>query len=137
MDTSFKSRSFKFAYWIMLIFLVGDTLDTFYRTLTGYFGEGTSFPGVDLVIQPTTPDIFVFLILQCGVIYGLYLLYNLKKSGGYWFIASNLLFLIYAKMFGPIAEVSISLILPMLILFFGIYVILAICIPLFYSDKFE
>ena len=137
MDTNFKSRSFKFAYWIMLIFLVGDTLDTFYRTLTGYFGEGTSFPGVDLVIQPTTPDIFVFLILQCGVIYGLYLLYNLKKSGGYWFIASNLLFLIYAKMFGPIAEVSISLILPMLILFFGIYVILAICIPLFYSDKFE
>ena len=137
MNTSLKSRSFKFLYWIMLIFLVGDTLDTFYRTLTGYFGEGTSFPGVDLVIQPTTPDIFVFLILQCGVIYGLYLLYNLKKSGGYWFIASNLLFLIYAKMFGPIAEVSISLILPMLILFFGIYVILAICIPLFYSDKFE
>ena len=137
MDTSFKSRSFKFAYWIMLIFLVGDTLDTFYRTLTGYFGEGTSFPGVDLVIQPTTPDIFVFIILQCGAIYGLYLLYNLKKSGGYWFIASNLLFLIYAKTIGPIDEVSISIVLPMLILYFGIYVILAICIPLFYSNKFD
>ena len=137
MDTNFKSRSFKFSYWIMLIFLIGDTIDTFYRTLSGYFGEGTSFPGVDLVIQPTTPDILVFLILQCGVIYGLYLLYNLKKSGGYWFISSNLLFLIYAKTFGPIAEVSFSIILPMLILFFGIYVFLAICIPWFYSNKFE
>ena len=137
MDTYFKSRSFKFAYWIMLIFLVGDTLDTFYRTITGYFGEGTSFPGVDLVIQPTTLDIIVFLILQCGAIYGLYLLYNLKKIGGYWFITSNLLFLIYAKMFGPISEVSITIILPMLILYFGIYIILAIGIPRVYSDKFE
>ena len=137
MNTSFKSRSFKFVYWIMLIFLVGDTLDTFYRTLTGYFGEGTSFPGVDLVIQPTTPDIFVFLILQCGAIYGLYLLYSLKKVGGYWFILSNLLFLIYAKSFGPISEVSISIIFPMLILYFGIYIILSIGIPWFYSDKFE
>ena len=137
MDTNFKSRSFKFAYWIMLIFLVGDTLDTFYRTITGYFGEGTSFPGVDLVIQPTTLDIFVFIIFQCGAIYGLYLLYNLKKNGGYWFIASNLLFLIYAKTIGPIAEVSISIVLPMLILYFGIYVVLAICIPLFYYYKFN
>ena len=137
MDTNFKSRSFKFAYWIMLIFLVGDTLDTFYRTITGYFGEGTSFPGVDLVIQPTTLDIIVFLILQCGAIYGLYLLYNLKKIGGYWFIASNLLFLIYAKTFGPISEVSITIILPMLILYFGIYIILVIGIPRIYSDKFE
>ena len=137
MDTNFKSRSFKFAYWIMLIFLVGDTLDTFYRTITGYFGEGTSFPGVDLVIQPTTLDIIVFLILQCGAIYGLYLLYNLKKIGGYWFIVSNLLFLIYAKTFGPISEVSITIILPMLILYFAIYIILAIGIPRVYSDKFE
>ena len=42
MDTGFKSRSFKFAYWIMLIFIVGDTIDTFYRTVSGYFGDGTS-----------------------------------------------------------------------------------------------
>jgi hypothetical protein len=137
MDTSFKSRSFKFAYWIMLIFLVGDTLDTFYRTISGYLGDGTTFPGVDLVLQPTTSDIIVFLILQCGVIYGIYLLYNLKKVGGYWFIGSNILFVIYAKIFGPIAEVGISIILPMLILYFGIYIILVIYIPWFYSDKFE
>jgi len=121
----------------MLILLVGDTLDTFYRTLNGYFGEGTSFPGVDLVIQPTTLDILTFLVFQCGAIFGLYLLYNLKKRGGYWFIISNLLFLIYAKTIGPIAEVSISIVLPMLILYFSIYVILAIFIPWFYSNKFE
>ena len=137
MKNNFKLSSFKFAYWIMLILLVGDTLDTFYRTLNGYFGEGTSFPGVDLVIQPTTLDILTFLVFQCGAIFGLYLLYNLKKRGGYWFIISNLLFLIYAKTIGPIAEVSISIVLPMLILYFGIYVILAIFIPWFYSNKFE
>jgi len=137
MDTGFKSRSFKFAYWIMLIFIVGDTIDTFYRTVSGYFGDGTSFPGVDLVIQFTTLDIIVFLILQCGAIYGIYLLYNLKKIGGYWFLASNLIFLIYSKIIGPITDVSISIILPMLVLYFGIYIILAIGIPRFYSDKFE
>ena len=137
MNTGFKSRSFKFAYWIMLIFIVGDTIDTFYRTVSGYFGDGTSFPGVDLVIQFTTQDIIVFLILQCGAIYGIYLLYNLKKIGGYWFLASNLIFLIYAKIIGPIIDVSISIILPMLVLYFGIYIILVIGIPRFYSDKFE
>jgi len=137
MDTGFKSRSFKFAYWIMLIFIVGDTIDTFYRTVSGYFGDGTSFPGVDLVIQFTTLDIIVFLILQCGAIYGIYLLYNLKKIGGYWFLVSNLIFLIYSKIIGPITDVSISIILPMLVLYFGIYIILVIGIPRFYSDKFE
>ena len=56
MDTSFKTRSFKFVYWIMLIFLVGDTLDTIYRTVSGYLGDGSSFPGIDVVFQPTTTD---------------------------------------------------------------------------------
>jgi len=51
METSFKSRSFKFVYWIMLIFLVGDTLDTIYRSVVnGYLGEGTTFPGSDVLI---------------------------------------------------------------------------------------
>ena len=57
METSFKTRSFKFVYWIMLIFLVGDTLDTIYRTITGYLGESTTFPGSDVVVHPTTPYI--------------------------------------------------------------------------------
>ena len=137
MDKSFKTRSFKFVYWIMLIFLVGDTLDTFYRTISGYLGDGMSFPGFDLVLQPTTLDIIVFLILQCGAIYGIYLLYKLKKVGGYWFLGSNFIFLIYASILGPIAEIGILNILMPIILYFCLYIILSICIPWFYSDKFE
>ena len=137
MDKSFKTRSFKFVYWIMLILLVGDTLDTIYRTVTGFFGEGTTFPGSDVVVQPTAADMVVFLIIMIGVIYGIYLLYNLKKAGGYWVVGSNIVFIIYASIFGPIAEVSISIILPMLILYFGIYIVMVICIPWYYSDKFE
>ena len=138
METSFKTRSFKFVYWIMLIFLVGDTLDTIYRSVVkGYFGEGTTFPGSDVLIQPTTTDMLVFLIIMIGVIYGLNLLYNLKKAGGYWVVGSNFGFIIYASIFGPIAEVGFSSVLPMIAIYFAIYIILAICVPWFYSDKFE
>ena len=137
MDTSFKSRSFKFVYWIMLIFLVGDTLDTIYRTITGYFGEGTTFPGSDILVQPTTPDMFVFIIIMAAVIYGIYLLYNLKKVGGYWVVGSNIVFIIYASIFGPIAEIGFSTVLPIIAIYFSIYIILTIIVPWFYSDKFE
>jgi hypothetical protein len=137
MNTSFKSRSFKFAYWIMLIFLAGDTLDTIYRTLTGYLGEGTSFPGVETLIMPTSTDLIVFFILQLGVIYGIYLLYNLKKIGGYWLMGSNIIFILYASTLGPIAQVGFSTMAPMILIYFCIYLILSIGIPRFYSDKFE
>ena len=138
METSFKSRSFKFVYWIMLIFLVGDTLDTIYRSVVnGYLGEGTTFPGSDVLIQQTTIDMVVFLIIIIGVIYGIYLLYNLKKAGGYWVVGSNIVFIIYASIFGPIAEVGFSSVLPIIALYFAIYIILALCVPWFYSDKFE
>ncbi len=136
MDISFKEKSFKFAYWLMLIFLVGDTIDTIYRTVSGYLGEGSSIPGVDFLFKPTTIDMFVFVIAQIGVIYGIYLLYKLKKVGGYWFLGSNIFFLIYASLFGPIAEIGFSTILPMFIFYFGIYIILVIGIPNFYSNKF-
>ena len=138
METSFKSRSFKFVYWIMLIFLVGDTLDTIYRSVVnGYLGEGTTFPGSDVLIQPTTTDMVVFLIIIIGVIYGIYLLYNLKKAGGYWVVGSNIVFIIYASIFGPIAEIGFSAIFPILVLYFIIYIILAICVPWYYSEKFD
>ena len=137
MDTNFKERSFKFSYWIMIIFLVGDTIDTIYRTVSGYLGEGASFPGVDILLKPTTTDMIFFVIAQIGVIYGIYLLYKLQKVGGYWFLGSNILFLIYASLFGPIAEIGFATIFPMFVLYFGIYVILVIGIPYFYSKKFE
>jgi hypothetical protein len=137
METGFKARSFKFVYWIMLIFLVGDTIDSIYRTVTGFFGEGTTFPGSDIVVNPTGSDMVVFLIIMIGVIYGIYLLYNLKKVGGYWVVGSNIVFIIYASIFGPIAEVGFSTVLPIMALYFSIYVVLVIGVPWYYSDKFE
>jgi len=137
METGFKARSFKFVYWIMLIFLAGDTIDTVYRTVTGFLGEGTTFPGSDIVVNPTGSDMVVFLIIMIGVIYGIYLLYNLKKIGGYWVVGSNIVFIIYASIFGPIAEVGFSTVLPIMALYFSIYVVLVIGVPWYYSDKFE
>ena len=137
MDKSFKETSFKFVFWIMLIFLVGDTIDTIYRTVSGYLGDGSSIPGVDFIFKPTTMDMIVFIILEVGVIYGIYLLYMLKKVGGYWFLGSNIFFLIYASLFGPISEIGFFTILPMFIFYFGIYIILVIGIPSFYSNKFK
>ncbi len=64
MSQNLSSRSFNFVYWVMLFFLAGDTLDTMYRFLTSYFGGGSSFPGVNVVIQPTNLDLVVFLILK-------------------------------------------------------------------------
>jgi len=121
----------------MLIFLVGDTIDSIYRTVTGFFGEGTTFPGSDIVVNPTGSDMVVFLIIMIGVIYGIYLLYNLKKVGGYWVVGSNIVFIIYASIFGPIAEVGFSTVLPIMALYFSIYVVLVIGVPWYYSDKFE
>ena len=137
MENTLKNRSFKFAYWIMIIFLVGDTIDTIFRTISGYLGEGSSIPGVDLLFKPTTTDMIVFVFFQIGVIYGIYLLYKLKRVGGYWFLGSNILFLIYASFLGPIAQVNFSTIFPMFLLYFGIYIILVIVIPLYYSNKFD
>ena len=138
MNTDIKTRSFKFVFWIMLILLSGDTIDTIYRFIViGYFGEGTTFPGFDSVIKPNTIDLIVFIIVQIGILYGIYLLYQLKKIGGYWFLGSNFTFLIYASILGPIAEIGILNILIPIILYFCLYIILSICIPWFYSDKFE
>ena len=138
MNTDIKTRSFKFVFWIMLILLSGDTIDTIYRfIIIGYLGEGTTFPGVDLVIKPNAFDLIIFLIVQIGIFYGIYLLYQLKKIGGYFFLGSNFIFLIYASILGPIVEIGIQNILVPIILYFCLYIILSICIPWFYSDKFN
>ena len=138
MSEGFKENSFKLAYWVMIILLAGDTIDTIYRfVIIGYFGEGASFPGVDSFIKPTIIDLIVFIIFEIAIIYGIFLLYKLKKSGGYWFLGANGLFTIYASIFGPIAEIGIYNILLPIVLFFCLYIFLTILIPWFYSDKFE
>ena len=138
MSEGLKENSFKLVYWVMIILLAGDTIDTIYRfVIIGYFGEGASFPGVDSFIKPTTIDLIIFIIFEIGIIYGIFLLYKLKKSGGYWFLSSNVLFTIYASIFGPIAVIGIYNILLPIVLFFCLYILLTILIPWFYSDKFE
>ena len=69
MSEGFKENSFKLVYWVMIILLAGDTIDTIYRfVIIGYFGEGASFPGVDSFIKPTTIDLIVFIIFEIGII---------------------------------------------------------------------
>ncbi len=136
MDVSFKFRSFSFVYWVMLLFLVGDMLDTLYRFVAGYLG-GSSFPGVSAVIQPTSIDLFFFIITQIGVIYGIYLLYKLKKVGGYWFLGSQIVYLIYTSFFGPISKIGFYTILLPLLFFMFVYFVLVILVPWFYSEKFR
>ncbi len=138
MNTKFKIRSFKFVYWVMIIFLLYDTVDTIYRFIfIGYLGEGATFPGVKSATKPDTIDLIIFIIVQVGVIYGIYLLYKLKKIGGYWFLGSNFIFLIYASVFGPIAEIGLFNILTTIILYFCLYIILSIFVPWLYSEQFN
>ena len=95
MITNFKTKSFKFVYWIMLVLLVVDSLDTIYRfVVTGYLGDGTTFPGVNSIIKPDTIDLVIFAFIQIGIVYGIFLLYRLKKVGGYWFLGSNIFYLV-------------------------------------------
>ena len=136
MFKNFKSRSFSFVYWVMLLFLIGDTADTAFRFISGYLGDGSSFPGVEIIIKPTSFDLFVFTVCQIGVVFGIYLLYKLKKAGGYWFMGSQILFLIYASVFGPISKIGIAPILLPLTLFMFVYLFLVILVPIIYSDKY-
>ena len=122
----------------MLIFLVGDTLDTAYRFIViGYFGNGATFPGAGGSIKPDTIDLVVFLLTQVGIVGGVYLLYNMKRIGGYLFIISNFFFLVYASVFGPIAEIGISNIFIPIVLYFSLYVFFALILPWFYCERFK
>ena len=138
MGSSFKYKSFKFVFWIIFIFLVADTLDTSYRfVVIGYFGDGASFPGAASPIKPDKIDLVVFLIVQIGIVSGIYFLYKLKRVGGYIFIVSNLFFLVYASFFGPIAEIGISNIFVPVFVYFSLYVFFALVLSCFYYVRFK
>ena len=138
MEASFKKKSFKFVFWTMLFFLTVDAIDTAYRFIViGYLGEGVSFPGIDFPIKPDNVDLFVFLVVQVGIAVGIYMLYCLKKIGGYYFLCANVVFLIYASLFGPIADIGISNIFLPIFLYFFLYVFFAILVPFFYSEMFD
>ncbi len=138
MEKNLKEKSFKLVYWVTLLLLTWDTLDTIYRFFfVGYLGGGSAFPGVDSIIKPTSLDLIVFVFAQTFIIYGIYLLYNLKKTGGYWFLGSQFVYLIYTSFFGPIAAIGFLNILTPIMLFFSLYFLLTIFVPWYYSEKFN
>ena len=47
---------------LQYVFLVLDTIDTNYRTITGYLGGGTAIPGANFILNFSTTDMIVFFI---------------------------------------------------------------------------
>ena len=136
METNFKSRSFTIVFWIMLIVLVGDTLDTFNRLVIGYFTTGVvSIPGGP-VVELTTISLVISIPTIVAVLYGIYLLYKRKKVGGYWVLGANLLGNIVGFTVGPLSG-HLSEGLPFFIIYFVIMIIVVIGIPRLYSEKFD
>ena len=93
-------------------------------------------------LNTSKPDIIISdepanLITQFFIVYGIFLLYNLKKIWGYWFLGSQLFYLTYSSFFGSIAKVGfLNIVLPVVV-FFILYFVLSIIIPWFYSEKFN
>ena len=50
---------------------------------------------------------------------------------------TNIIFLIYGFIFGPFSAIPASQFLPLIILYFSIYIVFVIGIPYYYSDKFK
>ena len=141
METSFKSRAFPFVFWIMIIVLLLDTYDTFSREVIGYF-KG-SIPLGDINIEPSTLGLFVSVIQIILVLYGIYLLFKKKKVGGYWvvgvnFVAVCVTFVAFFLGFtaGPPSEYLSQLFL-FISIWFIVLCLVAIGIPILYSEKFD
>jgi len=141
METSFKSRAFPFVFWIMIIVLLLDTYDTFSREVIGYF-KG-SIPLGDTNIEPSTLGLFVSVIQIILVLYGIYLLFKKKKVGGYWvvgvnFVAVCVTFVAFFLGFtaGPPSDYLSQLFL-FISIWFIVLCLVAIGIPILYSEKFD
>ena len=133
-----KERLFKPLHWIMLILISIDFLDTCYRISYGYFsGQGIQPPVGGFNVQISMIDFIVAVIIQLGTAYAIYMLYNMQKKGGYYFIGLNIIFILYGFIIGPFASVPAGETIPLIIGYFAIYIILVIGIPYFYSDKYE
>ena len=136
METSFKSRSFLFVFWIIIILILVDLFDTFNRVVVSYFTTGAvSLPGGS-VVEISGIILVLVVPLIIAVLYGTYLLYKRKKVGGYWVLGANFLFFISGFIVGPFAEHA-SEVLLFSIIYFIIMIVVVIGVPRFYSDKFE
>ena len=142
METSFKSRSFPFLFWIMIIVLLLDIYDTFSREVIGYFKGSIPLTG-DINIEPDTFGLLVSVIQIILVLYGIYLLYKKKKIGGYWvvgvsFVAVSVNFVLFFLGFtaGPSLE-NLSQLFLFISIWFIVLCLVAIGIPRFYSENFD
>ena len=99
-----KERLFKPLHWIMLILISLDFIDTSYRITYGYFsGQGVQPPVGDFNVQLSTLDFIVSIVFQLAIAYTIYMLYSMKRSGGYYLVGLNILFVIYGFVIGPFA----------------------------------
>ena len=101
------------------------------------FARKYSVIGFDINIQLSTVDFLVFIIAQLILAYCIYQLFKLKRSGGYIFMITNVVFLFYGFVFGPFKSIPMGEILPPTLGFFAVYFVLVIGIPYYYSDKYE
>ena len=83
MESNFKSKSFPFVFWIMIIALLWDTFDTFNRTILGYFKGSIPVTG-SISIEPSTLGLILSVIQIIVILYGIYLLFKKKKVGGFF-----------------------------------------------------
>ena len=96
-----KERLFKPLHWIMLILISLDFIDTSYRITYGYFsGQGVQPPVGDFNVQLSTLDFIVSIVFQLAIAYTIYMLYSMKRSGGYYLVGLNILFVIYGFVIG-------------------------------------
>ena len=91
-----KEKLFKPVYWIMLILLSIDFIDTNIRIIGGHLsGSGIEFPGFEFNIQLSSVDFIIFIIAQLILAYCIYQLFKLKRAGGYIFMITNVVFLFF------------------------------------------
>jgi hypothetical protein len=122
----------------MLILISLDFIDTTYRITYGYFsGQGVQPPVGDFNVQLSTLDFIVSIVFQLAIAYTIYMLYNMKRSGGYYLVGLNILFVIYGFILGPFSTVPAGEVIPLIAGFMVLYIILVIGIPYLYSDKYE
>ena len=94
-------------------------------------------PVGDFNVQLSTLDFIVGIVFQLAIAYTIYMLYSMKRSGGYYLVGLNILFVIYGFVIGPFSTVPTGEVLPLIAGFMVFYIILVIGIPYLYSDKYE
>ena len=135
MESNFKSKSFPFVFWIMIIALLWDTFDTFNRTILGYFKGSIPVTG-SISIEPSTLGLILSVIQIIVILYGIYLLFKKKKVGGYWVAGANFVGFFLAFTIGPLSG-YFSQIYLFIFIWYAILCLVVIGIQRFYSEKFD